>query len=160
MLQRLKREVCFLILHYKVLGLCAFLCCMGGVLLWVSGGSLFHHIRGEILPLGVLFLLWLTAYGLTGLLIGVLLLSGGKYAGTATALTAAAYVFMLCWYAVFCCTPLKFFACILLILSVTLIASVFPVCRRGMLTLKILIIFIEGLQLLCLYRCFFIYLLI
>ncbi|MBQ8185424.1 MAG: hypothetical protein IJ037_00965 [Clostridia bacterium] len=155
MVRRLKREVCFLIGHYKTAGLCAFLCCMGGVLLWVSGGSWMYHVRPYTVPIGVMFLLWLTVYGFTGLLMAVLLLSGRCRCGKGSALTAAAYVCMLCWYAVFFCTPLTFFAGLLLSLSVILLGIVFLTEKRSMLTVKILIFLIEGIQIWCLYRCFF-----
>ena len=161
MLRRLKREVCFLIEHYRVTGLCAFLCCMGGVLLWVSGGSSMYYLRGAHIPIGMLFLLWMLIYGLTGILFSCILLTESSCCRTAgkggilAGLCAAGYVFMLCWYAVYFCTRLILFSKILLILSVISIATIFVIMRKGMILAKVTVFLIEIGQILCFVYCHF-----
>jgi len=161
MLRRLKREVCFLIEHYRVTGLCAFLCCMGGVLLWVSGGSSMYYLRGAHIPIGMLFLLWMLIYGLTGILFSCILLTESSCCRTAgkggilAGLCAAGYVFMLCWYAVYFCTRLILFSKILLILSVISIATIFVIMRKGMILAKVTVFLIEIGQILCFVYCYF-----
>ncbi len=160
MWRRLKREVGFLIEHYRLTGLCAFLCCMGGILLWVSGGSNLYWLRGAKIPIGVLFLLWLLIYGLTGVLLACILLTEASgcrrpmHGGILTGLCAAAYVFMLSWYAVYFCTRLVLFSGILLILSVISLGIIFVVMRTGMILAKVMIILAEIGQILCLVYCY------
>lgn len=165
MLRRLKREVCFLIEHFRLTGLCAFMCCMGGILLWVSGGSNVYYLRGAHIPIGVLFLLWLLVYGLTGVLMACILLTEtsccrGNRGGILLGLCAAAYVFMLCWYAVYFCTRLVLFSGILLILSVLCLGTIFVIMRTGFLLGKVTIFLAEIGQILCLVYCHFMNLLI
>jgi hypothetical protein len=140
---------------------------MGGILLWVSGGSWSWHIRyagGNALPIGVMFLLWLCVYGLTGVLIAFLVLSAGCLCQRSTrmlpVLTAGAYIFMLCWYAVYFCTPLGLFSALLLLFSIVLLGIVFVLLKRSLLTAKILIIVIEAVQIRCLWQSFWVDLLI
>lgn len=163
MLRRLKREVCFLIEHFRFTGLCVFLCCMGGILLWVSGGSNHYHIRGAHVPVGVLFLIWLLIYGLTGVLLACILLTESNRcttpgrrirSGFLTGLCAAAYMFMLSWYAVYFCTRLILFSWILLTLSVILFGVIFVVMRTGMILAKAAVFLAEICQILCMVYCY------
>lgn len=160
MLRRLKREVCFLIMHYRITGLCAFLFCMGGILLWVSGGSNLYYLRGAPVPIGGLFLLWLLIYGLTGVLFACILLTESfrcrtpGRGGILTGLCASAYVFMLCWYAVYFCTRLLLFSGILLILTVIVLGIIFVVMRTELILVKVTVFLIEIGQILCLVYCY------
>lgn len=164
MLRQLKREVCFLIGQFRITGLCAFLCCMGGILLWVSGGSNIYWMRGGG-SIGGLFFLWLLIYGLTGVLMACILLSEGSlcpksHGGVLLALCGAAYVLMLCWYAVYFCTRLTLFSGILLILSILCIGAILVIMRKGFLLAKLVLLLAETGQILSFVYCYFMNLLI
>ncbi len=158
MFRRLKREMCFLIEHFRLAGLCAFLCCMGGILLWVSGGSNAYWLRGGPVPIGGLFFLWLLIYGLTGLLLACLLL--GERRCAALGLCTGAYVLMLCWYAVYFCTRLVMFSGLLLLLCMICYGMIFAVVRRGFLLTKVIVLLGLICQICCLVCCYFVNLLI
>ena len=164
MLRRLKREVCFLVENYRTAALCPFLCCMGGILLWVSGGSPALYLRKCGISAGALFLLWLPIYGLTGLVLAwIFLVRRNSCRGEGTvlpALCAGAYLCMLCWYAVYCCTGLVLFAGILLLLSIVLLGTVFIMFRHRCILMRAVILLAETGQILCLLYCHFLKLLI
>lgn len=136
---------------------------MGGILLWVSGGSTAYYIRNTGMPVGVLFLLWLMIYGLTGIVMACILLTGcscGGNGGVPAAMCGGAYVLMLCWYAVYCCTRLVLFSGILLVLSILMLGAIFVIIGRGMILVRAAILLAETGQILCLIYCFFMNLLI
>lgn len=126
MFRRLKRELCFVGENIPVLGLGAFICCIGGVFLWVGGDSSWYYAKAlhneHSIPLGVIFTVWLLTYGMTGFVLAMSCLSeklcSPKCGMKASVLGGFAYLLMLMWYAVSFCTRLAFFGIILLILSI------------------------------------------
>ncbi len=145
MLSQIKRELSFLIENAAVLGLGAFLCCAGGILLWVNGGSGGYFLRRPWSGIGLTaaFLLWLSVYGLSGASLSMILLAErarlfrGNGAVTAFVLTSASYLLSLIWYALFFCTRLHLFAGILLALSLVLIGMNVVVTRRTFFALRL-----------------------
>ena len=140
-MRKLKRELGFLLAYPAQIGLGAFLCAVGGVVLWVSGGSGWYYLKAGQLPsLTAVFLLWTLLYALYGCLLAVILLTGKsilnpKAALVGAAATAASYLLSLGWYAVFFCTRLQVFAAILLILAAAgLIAAAISMRRTLILT--------------------------
>ena len=104
-MRKWKRELDFLGANAGVLGAAAFLAAMGGVLLWVSGGSgwYFYKTAGQCAPsVASLFAL--------SLVLRSVLPSAGCTAGT--------YLFHLGWYAAALCTRLTVFGGIFACLSV------------------------------------------
>ena len=134
MFRRLKRELCFVGENIPVLGLGAFICCIGGVFLWV----------------GVIFTVWLLTYGMTGFVLAMSCLSeklcSQKCGMKASVLGGFAYLLMLMWYAVSFCTRLAFFGIILLILSILLLGITFVALRKTFFITLVLIILIEVVQ--------------
>ena len=149
--------------HFRFTGLCVFLCCMGGVLLWVSGGSNYYYIRGPHGSVGLLFLLWLVIYALTGLVLACILLTESNRcvshsrrirSGILTGLCVTSYLFMLCWYAVYFCTRLVLFSGILLTVTMILFVTIFVVMRTGMILAKAAVFLAETGQILCMVYCY------
>lgn len=120
-----KRESRFLLDNITIICLSAFLCAIGGVFLWVNGGSSWYLIRTSAgaPPLSVVFSVWVITYGLTGAAASMIWLvyRHGKCGFSHTipwfCLALMSYLFMLVWYAVFFCTRLVVFAAIVLIIS-------------------------------------------
>ena len=152
----MKRELWFWLERAPILGLGAFLCCMGGILLWINGGSIrydLRHAAGKgMFSLTTAFLLWLLAYGLTGLALAMTASASGclpKNRAFATfVLGSAAYLLMLIWYALAFCTRLVIFPQILLALSVVLIGMIFVVIKRTFFCLSLILLAIEAIQVL------------
>ena len=147
--RKLKREADYLITHIGMIGFSAFVCCFGGILLWVNGSNLWHILRSGHLTSGSvsvtwIFLLWLLTYGLCGTSLALILLQG-KICGNNLALTAfsvccAIYLLQLVWYAVFFCTHLLFFALFLLILTFLMTILLFFLVRHSFFLLKVLLL--------------------
>jgi len=155
--RRLKCEMKIIGENIPLVGLSAFLCCVGGILLWVSGGSSWFIMRVGVgseptLSLVGAFVMWLICYGLVGVLlalIGIICKSGilrDKRCVRAFALVMLSYLLMLSWYAVFFCTRLTVFPLILLACSVLLLGTVFILMRRTLYLLLAIIIIIEVFQ--------------
>lgn len=155
--RRLKFEIKAIGENIPLVGLSAFLCCICGILLWVSGGSTWFALRVGVgkeftLSLTGAFLLWLLCYGLVGIMLALIVVAcrsrvvGEKRAVKAFALCMLSYLLMLSWYAVFFCTRLTVFPLILLVCSVAVI-GVTAVVMRGTLCLLILAdVLIDAIQ--------------
>ena len=111
MFRRLKRELCFVGENIPVLGLGAFICCIGGVFLWVGGDSSWYYAKAlhneHSIPLGVIFTVWLLTYGMTGFVLAMSCLSeklcSPKCGMKASVLGGFAYLLMLMWYEFLSC---------------------------------------------------------
>lgn len=141
-MHRIKWELSCLTRHIAVIGVSAFLCAIGGILLWINGGSgwyVINSINGSNSSLTGVFLVWMIAYALYGVRLALLASGEGiacsdrKRAFTAFSLTALAYLLDLIWYAIFFCTRLTWFALVVLITAVILGAAVIILSKRGML---------------------------
>ena len=135
----------------------AFLCCIGGILMWVSGGSTWYAIRSAFDPwmtlsLSGIFIVWLLCYGLVGILLGLIWISCKARACNSGlclksfALVMAVYLLMLSWYAVFFCTRLLLFAVVLLTISIILCFIVFVTMRKTLLLISAVTVIIEIIQ--------------
>ncbi len=125
LLKGFKCECRFFCGHIPVLAGSAFLCAVGGVLVWINGGSgcyLFAACRSssQTLSLTAVFLMWLCVYALTGAVIGMIGLLLREVGLLPFALAATSYLLGILWYALFFCTRLSFFAAVLLIGAVAL----------------------------------------
>ena len=141
----------------------AFVCCFGGILLWVNGTNLWYVMSSFRTPkysvsVTGAFLLWLVAYALCGAVLA-LILSCGMSVGrcrpgsalTAFAMCCGVYLLMLVWYAIFFCTHLTLFALILLLSVLALTIAVFCMIRHGLMTLKLLLFGIAAVELYFIY---------
>lgn len=132
--KKLKWELAFLSEHLTALGFSAFICCFGGILLWVNGTNIWHiynlmYLPDNTISVTGIFLISLGIYGICGILLALFLICGQIYR-TSSALLAFTfssliYLFMLIWYVLFFCTHLTFFALILLILTILLSVLLF-----------------------------------
>ncbi len=160
MIKRIKHEIKFIGENIPVILLGTFVCCIGGILLWVSGGSGWYCVyalsHGHIPSLAALFLVWFAVYGLCGAVMALSCLwdrtslaqsfhelSGMK----AACLGGAGYLMMLSWYAVFFCTRLIFFSAALLVLSFLCYGAILFILRKRFLLLTLALILIEIIQL-------------
>jgi len=135
--RKLKWELLFLTKHFTVLGFSAFICCFGGILLWVNGTNIWHiynsiHRQDNMIPsVTGIFVISLLVYGICGLLLALFLLYGINSCTSAAliafSLNSLIYLFILIWYVLFFCTHLTFFSLILLVL--TLLLTVLLLCR-------------------------------
>lgn len=143
--------------NLSVILLAAFLCAIGGVMLWISGGSTWYILRGAndpwiTLSLSGVFIVWLLTYGLVGVLLALVWLAGRSRICTvsvslrAFALIIASYLLMLLWYAIFFCTRLVIFSVILLLLSIIILAFVLLLTRRFLRIISALTVIIELVQ--------------
>lgn len=142
MFRRIKWELGRLTNHIAVIGLGAFLCVMGGILLWVNGGSGWFVLQsfGGRGPhsLTIVFLIWLFAYALCGIRLAVRWAADGctererRRAFIGFLLTALAYLLDLVWYALFFCTRLTLFSLIVLLIAVLVNLAAAACSRREM----------------------------
>ncbi len=159
--RKLKREADFLVAHIGMIGFSAFICCFGGILLWVNGTNIWHILRTGPLPSGSIsvtwiFLLWLLTYGLCGTSLALLILQGRVFCRNNLALTAfsvccAVYLLQLVWYAVFFCTHLFFFALFIHMLAFLLTILLIFLVRHSFMLLKVLLIAITLVELYFIY---------
>lgn len=158
--RKLKRELFFLADHIRMIFFSAFVCCFGGMLLWVNGTNLWQILRTGNLPsfsLSVtgLFLLWSFVYGLNGIMLSLLLLQSHSRCRsnllTSFTVCCGIYLLHLVWYAVFFCTHLIFFACVILLASFLLTIVLFLLNRHGFLLLRFLLILIFLVELYFIY---------
>ena len=132
---KLKTELECLIDHAPAAAFTAFLCAMGGILLWVSGGSWSYTVlsRAEFgLSLTVSFVIWLIAYALYGLRLGLLWFCGRcltRRTAAACAAVLLAYLLDLVWYSLFFCTRLAVFPLIIILISSAL--NIFALTAGG-----------------------------
>jgi len=127
---KLKWELAFLANHLAALGFSAFICCFGGILLWVNGTNIWHiYSTGNTPSVTGIFLISLLSYGICGILLALFLLSGQicRSAAALNAFTVSSmiYLLLLMWYVLFFCTHLTFFSLILLILTILLTLLLF-----------------------------------
>ena len=150
----------FLADHIRMIGFSAFLCCFGGMLLWVNGTNLWQILRSGGLPafsLSVtgLFLLWSLVYGLDGILLALLFLQSYPFRCgnllTSFSICCGIYLLQLVWYAVFFCTHLVFFSFIILLISLVLTIVLFLMPRQSFLLFRFLLILILLVELYFIY---------
>lgn len=106
----------------------AVVCCIGGILLWINGGSTWYvtnsALRGKfIIPQSGIFLLNCIEYVLFGILLALNFiymkncLIHPRTGFSSFVRSAGSYLFLLIWYVVFFCTKLTIFSFVILILS-------------------------------------------
>ena len=155
---RIKHELDFIVKNIALIALSAFLCAMGGIILWISGGSTWYLLRlGEngknALSLALVFVIWFLVYGLCGALIALFGLfsrnscRGGsvnsKNGFTSFCLILGAYLLMLLWYVTFFCTRLVILPAILLVISVAVLGITLFISRKTFFLISVIIILIE-----------------
>lgn len=161
LMRRMKREVRFVVGNIAKIGLSAFVCCFGGILLWVNGTNLWHIMNSFHLPkysvsvTGV-FLLWLLTYGFCGIVLALILIQSRNCPNSTAALAAfslgcGVYLLMLVWYAIFFCTHLTMFAVLILLAAFLLTAALFFIVRRGLMVLKLLLFLIAIVEIYFIY---------
>ena len=130
-MRKWKRELDFIGANAGLFGIAAFLAAMGGVLLWVSGGSgwYFYKTAGRDAPsVAALFTLSLAVCGLCGLS-GALIYVWGravcpmKSVWPSVCMIAGAYLMHLGWYAAALCTRMTVFGGILAVTAFGLAAA-------------------------------------
>ena len=160
MFRTIKRELNYLVCNIGSIGLSAFLCCFGGILLWVDGTNIWYVIRsehrtGDISSVTAMFLLWLLAYGLCGAVLALILLHGRTVRCgnvlTAFAVCCMIYLLQLVWYAVFFCTHLVFLAFCILLAAGALTFALFFLLRRSFLIFRVLLLLIALVELYFIY---------
>ena len=155
--------------NISVIILFSFMTSLGGVLLWVNGGSTWFILQSNKLQnvsvsLSGAFVLCLLIYALMGAIMGIILKSDACICGrgnrsvAAFSLTMAMYILSLAWYAVFFCTRLSLFSAILLIIVLLFGAALFIATRKKMLILSLLVIALELAEMYFLYVNISIYL--
>lgn len=170
MFKRIKREIDFIGDNIPVIILGAFICCIGGIFLWVSGDSSWYYAKalhmGGVMPLAIIFVIWLITYALSGFVLSMSCLSdrvccSGRFIGMHCAFIGGfGYLMMLLWYVLSFCTRLALFGIILLIFSILAFVIIFVVMKRTFLLLNAAIIIIEIVQIYFLCFSFSLYLLI
>ena len=152
MIKRIRRETSCVLSNISQIVLISFLTSLGGVLLWVNGGSTWfvvqsYKLDGCGISLTGAFVVSLVSYALLGAVMGIILKMNGcgikKKFVTALALAAGMYIFSLAWYAVFFCTRLSAFSAALLVIAVLLGVALLLMLRKTMLLLNLLILAIE-----------------
>jgi hypothetical protein len=157
LLGRIKYEIKLIGENIPLIGLSAFLCVIGGILLWVSGGSSWFALRigishGFTLSLAGAFVLWTITYGLVGAvlsLITIICRAGilcDKRCIIVFGVVMISYLLMLSWYAIFFCTRLTVFPLILLLCSVLLICVELIIMWRTLRILLVINLIIEAIQ--------------
>lgn len=141
LLHRIKWELNFFIKHIAIIALGAFLCAIGGIILWINGGSGWYVLNSlgnsnHTFSLTAVFIIWLLAYAIYGSRLAAIASGEGiscsdaKRSLTGFCLTAFAYLLDLVWYTVFFCTRLTWFALIILLLSLLLNIFVILLLKR------------------------------
>ena len=162
MLKRIRREISFILSNFSVIVLFSFLTSLGGVLLWVNGGSTWfimqsYKFENIKISLTGAFVLSLSLYALMGAVMGVILKSntcgcGGKNKSVvAFSVTMAMYILSLAWYAVFFCTRLSLFSAVLLTIVLILGSVLFFAVRKTMILLSLLVVSVELCEIYFLY---------
>lgn len=160
LLRRMKWELGYLINNSAKIGLAAFLCCFGGILLWVNGTNIWYVMNSFHMPkfsvsVTGLFLLWLLTYGLCGVVLALILLQSrtcrNNTALTAFSICCGIYLLMLVWYAVFFCTHLTIFAFFVLLITFFLTVILFFRIRYSLMTVKILLVIMTVVELYFIY---------
>lgn len=160
--RRLRYELNYLVCNIGKIGLSAFICCFGGILLWVDGTNIWHILRSGFggtsdssASVIAYFLLWLLTYGLCGAVLAILLQYGQSVgsSGPFIAFSAgcAMYLFQLVWYALFFCTSLVVFAFFILLTAFLLTCFLIFLARHGAWILKLMLILIALVELYFIY---------
>ena len=139
-LYRIKNEFRLIGCRLAVISVSVLFCAMGGILLWVNGGSgwyIVNTLHKNSLPLSVIFLTWLIVYALYGFRLAVrgFCPCDKRYAAVQGAVCLA-YIFDLVWYALFFCTRLSLFALIMILIAVFLNITAFVRSGRGVITAR------------------------
>ncbi len=153
LLKNVRREIAIIGNNIPVLGLGAFVCCIGGVFLWVGGDASLYYIKtlnSEKLPsLLTMFLLWLTVYALSGAVLAMLCLFPkcmSHKAWIGAVIGGVGYVMMLLWYAVTLCTRLSLLGSFVLVLAIVAYIAVFVFIPPCFVITRVAVILIELLQ--------------
>lgn len=170
MFKRIRRESAFLLSNLSFIFLFSFLCALGGVLLWVNGGSTWfvmqsYQLHNNSIGLSGAFVLCLVIYALIGAVVSVIIKMNGCRGGknntlAAVVLSMAMYILSLAWYAVFFCTRLSIFSSILLFIAILIGGGLFVITRKSLILLSVGIIVIELCEIYFLYVNISFYLLI
>lgn len=158
--RQIRFELNYLAENIGIIGLSAFLCCFGGILLWVDGTNIWHVMRsgypgGSFASVTGMFLLSLLTYGLCGTVLALILLQSRmcrcRSALTAFSAGCVIYLLQLVWYAVFFCTHLVFFAFFVLLAVFLLTIVLFILLRHGFLMFRLLTVLIALVELYFIY---------
>ena len=132
-LHRIKKELEYTACSIAGISAAVFLCAMGGILLWVNGGSGWYIMNSFVhrrMPLTVIFLTWLTVYALYGFRLAVRRFSFCDSRRTLLqGAVCLAYILDLVWYALFFCTRL--WALALVVIAVSLFLNITVLVRAG-----------------------------
>lgn len=151
--KNVRREISIIGDNIPVLGLGAFVCCIGGIFLWVGGDASWYYIKSlnsERLPsLLTMFLLWLVIYALSGAVLAMLCLfqkcvSRKAWIGAVTG--GVGYIMMLLWYAVTLCTRLSLLGSFVLVLAIVAYVVIFLFIPPCFVITRVAVILIEILQ--------------
>ena len=158
----------FLLSNISIILLFSFLYALGGVLLWVNGGSTWfivqsYQFHSNAISLSGAFVLSLVIYALIGAVVSMVFklnkcsMSGKNSSMTALILAMSMYILSLAWYAVFFCTRLSVFSSILLAIAILVGAALFVVTLKRMILLSFGIILLEVCEIYFLYVniCFY-----
>jgi len=132
-LHRIKKELEYVICSIAGISAAVFFCAMGGILLWVNGGSGWYIMNSFVnhgIPLTVIFLTWLVVYALYGFRLSC---RGFRCCDRRSAAlqgaVCLAYILDLVWYALFFCTRL--WALALVVIVVSLLLNLTVLLRTG-----------------------------
>ena len=160
LIKKIRCEISFILSNIYVIVIFSFLTSLGGVLLWVNGGSVWFIMQSSKNPnnisLSAVFVLSLVIYAMMGAVVSIVLktenhICRGKNALTAIVLTMAMYILSLSWYAVFFCTRMSLFSAILLMIVVILGVLLFFTVKKRLIILGILVLLIEFAEIYLLY---------
>jgi len=135
---RLKHELEFILQNSACVAVTVFICAIGGILLWINGGSRFLPVFPGVnrdLSLAIIFAAWLFAYALYGLRLSMMWIfsrCAGRRAAVALASVFLAYLLDLVWYALFFCTHLRIFPLIILSAALCLNLFAFMFSKKGL----------------------------
>ena len=117
-----------------------FLCAMGGILVWVNGGSgwyVLSTLHGRMLPLSLIFLSWLFTYALYGFRLAMrVFCKTDRCYLSVQGRVCLAYLLDLVWYAIFFCTRMSMLALVVILTSAVLNISVLLKFGKGMIISK------------------------
>lgn len=159
--RKIKQELLFIGDNIPLLGLGAFVCCFGGILVWVGSDSNWYYYKimnnNSFHSLSSIFFTWLVIYGLTGVTLALSCLSvkcsichsikhGYLRIINAPFVGGFGYLMMLLWYVVTFCTRLSVFGTIILLMSIVAFGTLLVLLKRTFLVTFVTLILIEAVQ--------------